>query len=93
MNPELVEVMCSTLPPEEISVSAIIAQYLTENSQSFKALADLRLKVPRRERYQNLYLRTVRVGILPRAIGFSKLVVHNPTTPIKHRSDCKASSR
>jgi hypothetical protein len=93
MNPDLVEMMRSTLPPEETVVSAIIAQYLSENSQVFKELADLRLKVSKRKRYQDLCLHTVRVGIPPGAIGFSKLVVHNPTMPIKHRSECKASSK
>jgi hypothetical protein len=93
MNPDLVEMMRSTLPPEETSMSAIIAQYLAENSQFFKELTDLRLKVSKRKRHQNLCLHTVRVGIPPRAIGSSKLVVHNPTTPIKHRSNCKASSK
>lgn len=93
MNPDLEEMMRSTLPPEETPVSAIIAQYLAENSQIFKELTDLRLKVSRRKRYQNLYLHIVRVGIPLRAIGSSKLVAHNPTTPIKHRSDCNASSK
>jgi hypothetical protein len=93
MNPDLEEMMRSTLPPEQISVSAIIAQYLAEKSPIFKELTDLRLKVFKRQRYQVLYLHAVRVGIPLRAIGFSKLVVHNPTTPIKHRSDCKACSR
>ena len=93
MNPDLEEMMRSTFPPEEISMSAIIAQYLAENSQIFKELTDLRLKVFKRKRHQGLYLHTVRAGIPPRAIGFSKLVVHNPTTPIKHRSDCEASSK
>jgi hypothetical protein len=93
MNPDLDEMMRSTLPPEETSVSAIIAQYLAENSQIFKELTDLRLKVSKRKRYQDLYLHTVRVGIPARAIGFSKLVVHNPTTPTKHRRDCKAPSK
>jgi hypothetical protein len=92
MNPDLLEMMRSTLPPEEALVSGIIEQYLAENSQIFKELADLRLKVSMRKRYQGLCLHTVRVGIPPRAIGFSKLVVHNPTTPINHRSKCKASS-
>jgi hypothetical protein len=92
MNPDLEELMRSALPPKETSVSAIIAQYLVENSQVFKELTNLRLKVSKRKRYQDLYLHTVRDGILPRAIGSSKLVVHNPTTPIKHKSDCKASS-
>ncbi|KAH7381135.1 hypothetical protein DE146DRAFT_728734 [Phaeosphaeria sp. MPI-PUGE-AT-0046c] len=36
--------MNSTLPLEETSVSAIIAQYLTENSQVFKELTDLRVE-------------------------------------------------
>jgi hypothetical protein len=48
MNPDLVEMMRSTLPPEEISVSAIIAQYLAQNSQMFKELTDLRLKVSKK---------------------------------------------
>jgi hypothetical protein len=91
MNPDLEEIMRSTLPPKETLVSAIIAQYLAENSQIFKELTNLRLKVSKRKRYQDLYLHTVRVGIPPRAIGSSKLVVHNPTTPIKHRRE--ASSR
>jgi hypothetical protein len=93
MNPDLEEMMRSTLPPEQISVSAIIAQYLAEKSPIFKELADLRFKVPKRKRYQVLYLHTIRVGIPPRAIGFSKLVVHNPTMPINHRRDCIASSK
>jgi hypothetical protein len=93
MNPDLVEMMRSTLPPEETSVSAIIAQYLAENSRIFKELTDLRLKVSKRKRYQDLCLHTVRVGITPRAIGFSKLVVHNPTTPMNHRSECEGSSK
>jgi hypothetical protein len=93
MNPDLVEMMRSTLPPEETSVSVIIAQYLAENSRIFKELSDLRLKVSKRKRYQDFCLHTFRVGIPPKAIGFSKLVVHNPTTPIKHRSECKASSK
>ena len=91
MNPDLAEMMRSTLPPKETSVSAIITQYLAENSQVFKELTNLRSKVPKRNRYQDLDLHTIRVGIPPRAIGFFKLVVHNPTTPIKHRGDCKAS--
>ena len=45
MNPDLEEMMRSTLPPEETSVSAIIAEYLVEKSQVFKGLTDLRLKV------------------------------------------------
>jgi hypothetical protein len=93
MNPDLEGMMRSTLPSGEAPVSAIIAQYLAENSQTFKELSDLRLKVPKRDGYQDLYLHTVRVGIPPRAICFSKLVVHDPTTPIKHRSHCKASSK
>jgi hypothetical protein len=43
MNPDLEEMMRSTLPPKETSVSAIIAQYLAEESQIFKELTDLRL--------------------------------------------------
>ena len=93
MNPDLEEMMRSTLPPEQTSVSVIIAQYLAEKSQIFKELADLRLKVFKRKRYRDLYLHTVRVGIPPRAIGFSRLVVHNLTTPIKHTSNYKASSK
>jgi hypothetical protein len=93
MNPDLEEMMRSTLPPEETSVSAIIAQHLAEKSQIFKGLTDLRLKVPKRKTYQDFYLHTGRVGIPPRAIGFFKLVVHNPSRPIKYRSDCKASSK
>jgi hypothetical protein len=93
MNPDLEEMMRSTLPPEETSVSAIIAEYLVEKSQVFKELTDLRLKVVKRRRYRGLYLHTLRVGIPPRAIGFSKLVVYNPTTPTRHRSDCKAFSK
>jgi hypothetical protein len=93
MNPDLEDMMRSALPPEQTSVSAIIAQYLAENSQIFKELTNLRLKVSKRKIYQDNYLHTVRVGIPPRAIGSSKLVVHNPTTPIKHRSNCKASSK
>ena len=93
MNLDLETMMRSTLPPEETTVSAIIAQYLAENSQIFKELTDLRLKGSKRKRYQDLYLHTVRVGIPPRAISFSKLVVHNLTTPIKHRSNCEAFSR
>jgi hypothetical protein len=93
MVPDLEEMVRSTLPPEQISVSAIIAQYLVEKSPIFKELADLRLKVFKKKRYQVLNLHTIRVGIPLRAIGFSKLVVHNPTTPIKHRRDCIASSK
>jgi hypothetical protein len=93
MNLDLEAMMRSTLPPEETSVSAIIVQYLAENSQIFKELTDLRSKVSKRKGYQGLYLHSFRVGIPPRAIDISKLVVHNPTTPTKHRSDCKASSR
>jgi hypothetical protein len=70
MNPDLEEVMRSTLPPEQISLSAIIAQYLAEKSPIFKELTDLRLKVSKRQRYQVLYLHAVRVGIPLRAIGF-----------------------
>jgi hypothetical protein len=35
----------SNSSPEETSVSAIIAQYLIKNSQTFKELAELRAKV------------------------------------------------
>jgi hypothetical protein len=45
MNPDVEEIMRSTLPPEETLVSAIIAQYLAENSQIFNELSDLRVKV------------------------------------------------
>jgi hypothetical protein len=93
MNPDLEDMTRSTLPPEETSVSGIIAQYLAENSQIFRELTDLRLKVSNRKRYRDLYLHIIRAGIPPRAISSSKIVVHNPTTPIKHRSDSKASSR
>jgi hypothetical protein len=93
MNQDLKEMIRSTLPPEETSMSAIIAQYLVENSQIFKELTNLRLQVSKRKGYQDLYLHTVRVGIPPRAIGSSKLVVLNPTTPINHRSEWKASSK
>jgi hypothetical protein len=93
MDPDLEEMMPSTLSPEETSVSVIIARYPAENSQIFKELTNLRLKVPKRKRFQDLFLHSVRVGKPPRAIGSSKLVVHNPTTPIRHRSDCKAFSK
>jgi hypothetical protein len=93
MYPDVEEIMRSTLPPEETLVSAIIAQYLAENSQIFKELSDLRVKVLKRKKHRDLYLHIFRVGIPPRAISSSKLVVHNPTTPIIHRDDCKASSR
>jgi hypothetical protein len=91
MNPNLEEMMRSALPPKETSVSAIIAQYLAEYSQIFKELTDLRLEVSKRKRYQDFYLHIVRVGVSPRAIGSSKLVVNNPTTPINPRSNCNAS--
>lgn len=55
MNPDLEEMMRSTLPPKETSVSAIIAQYLAEESQIFKELTDLRLKVFRSKIHQGLY--------------------------------------
>ena len=58
MNPDLEEMMRSTLPPEETSVSAIIAQYLVEESQVFKELTDLRLKVSKRKSYRDLHLHT-----------------------------------
>jgi hypothetical protein len=41
MNPNLEELMRSALPSKETSVSAIIAQYLAENSQVFKELTNL----------------------------------------------------
>jgi hypothetical protein len=50
MNPDLEEMMRTPLPPEEDSVSAIITQYLVENSQTFKELTNLRLKVCKRKR-------------------------------------------
>jgi hypothetical protein len=50
MNPDLEEMMRSPLPPEEDSVSAIITQYLVENSQTFEELTNLRLKVCKRNR-------------------------------------------
>jgi hypothetical protein len=55
MNLDLETMMRSTLPPEETTVSAIIAQYLAENSQIFKELTDLRLKVFRSKKHQDLY--------------------------------------
>jgi hypothetical protein len=93
MNPDLLNMMRSPLPPEETSVSAIIAQYLAENSQNFRELTDLRLKVFRRETCQDLCLHPSRGGIPPRAIGFSKIVVHDLIKRINHRSECKASSK
>jgi hypothetical protein len=51
MNPDLEEMMRSTLPPEETSVSAIITEYLVEKSQVFKELTELRLKVLKWRRY------------------------------------------
>jgi hypothetical protein len=54
MNLDLEAMMRSTLPPEETSVSAIIVQYLAENSQIFKELTDLRSKVSKRKGYQGL---------------------------------------
>jgi hypothetical protein len=55
MNPDLEEMMRSTLPHEQTSVSAIIAQYLAEKSRIFKELTDLRMKVSKRKKYQDLY--------------------------------------
>jgi hypothetical protein len=55
MNADLEEMIRSTLPPEQTSVSAIIAQYLAERSQTFKELTDLRLKVSKTRRYKDLY--------------------------------------
>jgi hypothetical protein len=51
MNPDLEEMVRSTLPPKQISVLAIIAQYLAEKSLIFKELADLRFKVSMKRRY------------------------------------------
>jgi hypothetical protein len=45
MNPIVAEMMRSNLSPEEASVSAIIAQYLIENSQAFKELTEIRAEV------------------------------------------------
>ena len=45
MSPIAAEMMRSNLSPEEASVSAIIAQYLIENSQIFKELTEIRAEV------------------------------------------------
>jgi hypothetical protein len=44
MDPILEEMLRGN-SPEEFSVSAIIAEYLLENSETFKNLTDLRIKV------------------------------------------------
>jgi hypothetical protein len=45
MDPILEEMLRGNSSPEEFSVSAIIAEYLLENSETFKNLTDLRIKV------------------------------------------------
>lgn len=93
MNPDLVEMMCSTLPPEETSVSAIIAQYLIEKSQIFKELTDLRLKVSRGKDIKTFAYIPLGLEYLRGRSIFSRLVVHNPITPTKQRGECEASSK
>ena len=86
VNLILEDMMRSNSTTNETSVSVTIAQYLLENSPTFKELTGLRQKVFENElRHQELCLHAFGVGRLLRATGISKIVVHNPTMPIESR--------
>ena len=93
MDLDEVEMLRHTLSPEEFPAAVMIAEYLAERSQAFKELTDLRLKVCRSEKFQDVYLDPLRVGVPARAISFLKPVARSPTAPIRQRDESIATFR
>jgi hypothetical protein len=86
MSPIVAEMMRSNLSPDEASVSAIIAQYLIENSQTFKELTEIRAEVRQKKiGYRGLGSQFFRAGTPLKAINFSKIAVQSRTTPTESK--------